>query len=113
MKNNAFIVNSICLPKPNSEPIGEAVFTGWANIDQNVSKPKTTKSLQKDNYVLVDKQTCHQIWERKIEEDYINPYNDETMICTVFKSPHNHSEPSIASIFLSEIEKGFTDLAIS
>ncbi len=28
MKNYAFIVNSICLPKPNSEPIGEAVRTG-------------------------------------------------------------------------------------
>jgi len=54
MKNNAFIVNSICLPKPNSEPIGEEL-TGWGNIDQNVSKPKRTKSLQKDNYVLVDK----------------------------------------------------------
>jgi hypothetical protein len=32
MKNNAFIVNSICLPKPNSEPIGEAILTGWGNI---------------------------------------------------------------------------------
>jgi hypothetical protein len=72
-------------------------------MDHNVSKPKTTKSLHKDNYVLVDKQTRHQIWERKIEEDYTNPYHNETMICTIFKSSHNHSEPSIASIFLSEI----------
>ncbi len=94
-KESAFQVNSICLPKPNSEQFGEAILTGWGNIGPNFSNRKTHINLQKETYPLIDKQTCLKIWEQRIDEQYSNSYSNETMICTIAKSSPDILETQI------------------
>ncbi len=48
MKNNKFIVNSICLPKADSEQFGEAILSDWGYMGSNKTVNTNKEPLQKD-----------------------------------------------------------------
>jgi hypothetical protein len=60
MKNNSFIVNSICLPFAGSEPEGMANFIGWGYTDlRNHSNPDL---LQEIVLPVITREECQRVF---------------------------------------------------
>jgi hypothetical protein len=81
VKDNKFLVNSICLSNIDSDPVGEALLLGWGNIMLEEFQNINVKKLQKDKYILADKKKCQQLLNNSTHIDFVK----EIMICTTGK----------------------------
>jgi hypothetical protein len=83
MKNNSFIVNSICLPFAGSEPEGIANFIGWGYTDlRNHSNPDL---LQEIVLPIITREECQRVFIQTAvgtpDEDL--RYISENMCCAM------------------------------
>ena len=77
VRNNRFIVNSICLPPPNFQPISVVVYAiGWG-FDEKLITPF---NLQKIKLHLINVTVCGRIW-RLENIDYPDQRYPEYVLC--------------------------------